>query len=289
MPQLAALFICGTRNRLWVCSNPGPGAFSLVDEFLTGKKAGKPVALLRAFTRGLDFYGQYAFIGPFSQVARSRQSYSGIPHHRNASSRRNAASLPWEILWVRRSPQRARTVRPCCGFRLRRWQGGLAVQGAWRIRTFRKGKIPHSKGVERNELLESSYVDSHRRKCVAGDASVWHAARKDSFRLGKAVRRRCCYVTMAARSGSTAGSETAIQSIQAIPLARGAIRKRTRAGTLRSFSREEAEGKRGEKGIGGLAGPSARGRAGNFVPLRGNVRSGRGLGQRGHREREKRR
>lgn len=60
-------------NRLWVCESGG-GTLSVVNEF-TGKL--DHVALLPGFTRGLDFYGPYAFIG-LSQV-RESAVFSGIP------------------------------------------------------------------------------------------------------------------------------------------------------------------------------------------------------------------
>ena len=60
-------------NRLWVLES-GAGSLSVVNEF-TGKL--DHVALLPGFTRGLDFYGPYAFIG-LSQV-RETAVFSGIP------------------------------------------------------------------------------------------------------------------------------------------------------------------------------------------------------------------
>jgi uncharacterized protein (TIGR03032 family) len=60
-------------ERLWVLES-GAGSISLVDPF-TGKL--QHVALLPGFTRGLDFYGPFAFIG-LSQV-RESAVFSGIP------------------------------------------------------------------------------------------------------------------------------------------------------------------------------------------------------------------
>ena len=61
------------RGRLWVLES-GAGSLSLVDE-ATGKL--ETVTLLPGFTRGLDFYGPYAFVG-LSQV-RESAVFSGIP------------------------------------------------------------------------------------------------------------------------------------------------------------------------------------------------------------------
>jgi uncharacterized protein (TIGR03032 family) len=60
-------------DRLWVCESGG-GTLSLVDE-ATGRL--QHVAMLPGFTRGLDFFGPYAFIG-LSQV-RESAVFSGIP------------------------------------------------------------------------------------------------------------------------------------------------------------------------------------------------------------------
>lgn len=60
-------------NRLWVCES-GAGSLSVVNEF-NGKL--EHIALMPGFTRGLDFYGPYAFIG-LSQV-RESAVFSGIP------------------------------------------------------------------------------------------------------------------------------------------------------------------------------------------------------------------
>lgn len=61
------------RDRLWVCES-GAGSLSTVDP-----ATGRPdtVALLPGFTRGLDFYGNLAFVG-LSQV-RESALFSGIP------------------------------------------------------------------------------------------------------------------------------------------------------------------------------------------------------------------
>jgi uncharacterized protein (TIGR03032 family) len=60
-------------DRLWILES-GAGSLSLVDE-ATGRL--NVVTLLPGFTRGLDFYGPYAFIG-LSQV-RESAIFSGIP------------------------------------------------------------------------------------------------------------------------------------------------------------------------------------------------------------------
>jgi len=60
-------------NRLWVCES-GAGSLSVVNEV---SRTLDHVALLPGFTRGLDFYGPYAFIG-LSQV-RESAVFSGIP------------------------------------------------------------------------------------------------------------------------------------------------------------------------------------------------------------------
>jgi uncharacterized protein (TIGR03032 family) len=60
-------------DRLWVCES-GAGSLSLVDE---ASGLLRPIAMLPGFTRGLDFYGPYAFIG-LSQV-RESAVFSGIP------------------------------------------------------------------------------------------------------------------------------------------------------------------------------------------------------------------
>jgi len=60
-------------GRLWVCES-GAGTFGVVD-LKTGKY--EPVALVPGFTRGLDFLGNFAFVG-LSQV-RESAVFSGIP------------------------------------------------------------------------------------------------------------------------------------------------------------------------------------------------------------------
>jgi uncharacterized protein (TIGR03032 family) len=60
-------------GKLWVLES-GAGSLSIVD-LATGKL--NHVALLPGFTRGLDFFGPYAFIG-LSQVRESAM-FSGIP------------------------------------------------------------------------------------------------------------------------------------------------------------------------------------------------------------------
>jgi uncharacterized protein (TIGR03032 family) len=60
-------------DRLWILES-GAGSLSLVDE-ATGRLS--VVTLLPGFTRGLDFFGPYAFIG-LSQV-RESAIFSGIP------------------------------------------------------------------------------------------------------------------------------------------------------------------------------------------------------------------
>jgi uncharacterized protein (TIGR03032 family) len=60
-------------NRLWVLES-GAGSLSVVDE-ATGRLT--HIALLPGFTRGLDFFGPYAFVG-LSQV-RETAVFSGIP------------------------------------------------------------------------------------------------------------------------------------------------------------------------------------------------------------------
>jgi uncharacterized protein (TIGR03032 family) len=60
-------------GRLWVCES-GSGTFGFIDAD-TGKY--EPVAALPGFTRGLDFAGNFAFVG-LSQV-RESAVFSGIP------------------------------------------------------------------------------------------------------------------------------------------------------------------------------------------------------------------
>jgi uncharacterized protein (TIGR03032 family) len=61
------------RGKLWVCES-GTGTLGTVDE-ATGRY--EPVVELPGFTRGLEFLGQYAFVG-LSQV-RETAVFSGIP------------------------------------------------------------------------------------------------------------------------------------------------------------------------------------------------------------------
>ncbi len=69
MPHSPRIF----NNQLWLCES-GTGTFGKVD-----LQAGRyePMASLPGFTRGVDFHGQYAFIG-LSQV-RESAVFSGIP------------------------------------------------------------------------------------------------------------------------------------------------------------------------------------------------------------------
>ena len=69
MPHSPRLF----NNQLWLCES-GTGTFGRVD-----LQAGRyePIASLPGFTRGVDFFGRYAFIG-LSQV-RESAVFSGIP------------------------------------------------------------------------------------------------------------------------------------------------------------------------------------------------------------------
>ena len=60
-------------GRLWVCES-GAGTFGFIDPN-TGKY--EPVAEMPGFTRGLDFAGNFAFVG-LSQV-RESAVFSGIP------------------------------------------------------------------------------------------------------------------------------------------------------------------------------------------------------------------
>ena len=69
------------RDRLWVLES-GKGSLATVD-LATGNVT--TIAQLPGFTRGLDFYGNVAFIG-LSQV-RETATFSGLPITENASDR----------------------------------------------------------------------------------------------------------------------------------------------------------------------------------------------------------
>lgn len=126
-------------DRLWVCESGG-GTLSVVDE-ATGKL--QHVAMLPGFTRGLDFYGPYAFIG-LSQV-RESAVFSGIPITERLKPEERSCGM-WVV-----------DVRTGETVAFLRFDSG--VQEVFAVQVLPNQKFPEilTEGVN-DELLENSFV-----------------------------------------------------------------------------------------------------------------------------------